>query len=340
MIPGSTMSMENLMKYHTQKQLRTSYEEIFSHPYVVEKMKKIGLSIDPSLSDLEKHYCIINELRGEFADKYEFAKDKTECIKNKITEYKSYYEKEINHKIRGAVRNDLPVTDDDIKWPPSYVSYHCKQEGFNAKLSSLHIVLLYQLGFAKNIILSNLEPLLKDLAKGVAVANFIDELKKQLPENETSYAITKTLDSAPNFTNPINAKVESVAHSFICFELNARYSNLKKFKQGLEQRGYINKDFPIEVFRRVFLCTDDSLKDKLIRQPVEPIVWIANKSHLGYLIKQLSKNNIITEKDYYKIAENCFLFEGSPILHKVFHGMQLPAVNAKRKLDQICSLLT
>ncbi len=194
MIPGSDMRMEELLMYHTHKQLRTSYEEIFKKASVIKKMKEMGLSINPTLSNLEKHFHVIDELRKEFAGKYEFARDKIECTKNKILDYQHYYDRKLSHKILGVIQNDLPVTDDDIKWPPSYVSYHCKQEGFDARLSSLHIVILYQLGFAENIILRNLEPFLKELAKGVAIVNFIDELNKQLPPNTVKLNVSKKDD--------------------------------------------------------------------------------------------------------------------------------------------------
>jgi len=191
MIPGSDLRMEELLMYHTRKQLRTSYEEIFEKASVIKKMKEMGLSINPTLSNLEKHFHVIDELRKEFAGKYEFARDKIECTKNKILDYQHYYDRKLSHKISGVIHNDLPVTDDDIKWPPSYVAYQCKQEGFDAELCTLHIVILYQLGFAENIILRNLEPFLKELAKGVAIVNFIDELSTQLPPNTVKINTSK-----------------------------------------------------------------------------------------------------------------------------------------------------
>jgi len=114
---------------------------------------------------------------------------------------------------------------------------------------------------------------------------------------------------------------------------------LKKFKAELEHLGYISKNLPLDEFRRVFMCNDDGLSDKFKKQPAKPIDWLVNKSHLGYLIKQLSKNKVINEKEYYKIAESCFLFKGEPISNTVFHGMQLPATNAMKKIDRIALLL-
>ena len=165
MVPGYEMSMENVLDYHTKKQLGLVYDKFISYPGVVEKMGKIGLSINPKVSELENHYCIINILREEFRSKYEFAVDKLECITNKIQEYRTYYEEKLTHRVYGVVRTDLAVTDQDMKWPPSYVTYHCKKEGFDATLSSLHIVMLYQLVFAERFAVSRLEIFLKELAK-------------------------------------------------------------------------------------------------------------------------------------------------------------------------------
>lgn len=123
------------------------------------------------------------------------------------------------------------------------------------------------------------------------------------------------------------------------FELNANYSKLRAFRAELEHHGYIDTNVPTETFRRIFSFQEDPLTDKLKQQTNKPIEWLNNKSHLGYLIKQLSKNNIITGKEYYKVAENCFLFKGEPISNTVFHGMQLPSEPAKRKIAKIVALL-
>jgi hypothetical protein len=241
MIPGSDMTMEKLLEYHTKRQLRTSYEEVFKRPYVMDEMEKFGLSVNPSLSDLERHYSIINELRAEFAGKYEFAKDKIECTKNKILDYQHYYDEKLNHKISGIVQNDLPVTDDDIKWPPSYVSYHCKQEGFDAKLSSLHILILYQLGFAENIILRNLEPFLKELAKGIAIANFIDELKKRLPAKEITHT---EIEDIKDLQRPINGKSElsNIQSDSITLRTVCKKENYDALIQQLHDHCFIDKN--------------------------------------------------------------------------------------------------
>ena len=179
----------------------------------------------------------------------------------------------------------------------------------------------------------------KNVAELIQEKNYEKDLKEhnsELPNRkghlgESNNAIYDNgTEKTPKIPTPANLTY---------FELYAKHENLKKFKSELEHLGYIAKDLPVEYFRRVFLFKDDYIKDKLKQQPCIPIEWLANKSHLGYLIKQLYKNKVIIEKEYYKIAENCFLYQGQPIPNTVFHGMQLPAINARKKLDRITALL-
>jgi len=291
-------------------------------------------TINPETNEQSNTY---NFFKHNIDKLLEVAGDPLQAIEYIIGDLEDKYKHAIIEKGSDGKEKYKPV----IKWDRVTIGFYCNQQRPDITLDHiLYYLVVEKYGDKKIVERGLLSCALHELSCGVAYSLILCDLKKRRKEYDNT--VSSELNDSQKTTNVNKQKVvfPSTANSSITyFELNASYSNLKKFKQGLEQRGYLNKDFPIEVFRRVFLCKDDSLKDKLIRQPVEPIIWKTNKSHLGYLIKQLSKNNVITEKEYYKIAENCFLFEGTPILNTVFHGMQVPAVNAKKKLDQICNLL-
>jgi hypothetical protein len=270
-----------------------------------------------------------------------------------IMELQSRYSRKIApHKLY------LPISECER----SAIGFYCMQANFDPQIKHLlHFLFLKQ---SENVIEFNgsiLVDILDDFDTGIfdaySLSNLIHEKefygKTENNNQEYHTEFPKDVESLLKFiktalvnnaatnreSSPESTVKAPVPVNLTYFELNAKQEYMKSFKLELEHAGYIAKGLPLDVFRRVFIFKDDYLKDKLKQQSCIPIDWLVNKSHLGYLVKQLSKHNVIIEKDYYKIAENCFLFKGNPIPNTVFHGMQLPAINVKRKLDRIALLL-
>jgi hypothetical protein len=235
----------------------------------------------------------------------------------------------------------LPV----IEWDLSSLAFYCVLWGYEANVYDL---LFPMFSFSKqkggsSFDFDSYADLVNELDTGFKDAKDVMELllDNKLDGDQSEYqenAIKSTGNKTTlRATDKGNKKTPGVSSSdnLKYFEINTTYNKLKGFRNELEHLGYLDKNVSAENFRKIFLSQDDPLREKLKRQTNEPIVWLVNKSHLGYLIKLLAQNNIITVKDYYKIAENCFLFNGEPISNTVFHSMQPPSENAKRKIAKI-----
>lgn len=207
MIPGTEISMESLLKYHRSRFYKNVHDEIFNKAGLIKAIEIMGFTNNLHLSHLEHHFKAINRLRDKFDERCKLAgkSNLLNCYDNKILEIAGMYEVPPRFKHRGVL-NDIDVNladirHEDIRWPADYITYHCWQEGFDAELSDLGLLTMYEVGTVESFAIKRIGGFLRELYKGVAFARFINELR------EERYSLSGLPQIDPLATNSIRQSV-------------------------------------------------------------------------------------------------------------------------------------
>jgi len=331
------------------KRAVSDYNERFFGEMMLEEFQaelgKYGLTTASTILELETSFGSLLKLRGTYEQTCKLAQNELTCLLATIEDIQAEYMVELTEQFFDELQNKqitIPMRFYN-GWSFDYLAFQCMQEGYNATIFELRRCFLTSEDLERGTWDEDiLKEKLESLSLGVAQSLLLKELEERRNElMPPSKKIVKHQKLGSNNLNTEKGKLDlaGMNNAPTYFELKANYYSLKKFKHELEHHRYIINDLPMDNFRRIFLCQDDPQFDKIKSAPIIPIDWAVAKSHLGFLIKLLSKQKIIIGKEYYKIAENCFRFKGEPIANSVFHDMQLPAENAKRILQRIADTL-
>lgn len=184
MIPGSDLTMQAVIKFHITSMYKDTYKTVFlNKPALAEKIRLMGFSDNPRLSELDVYFRKINKLEQTFEKKCVLAgkSNLAKCLDNKISELKSKYEIKPIFPKRLIFPQPNPLLEVDvrdalIRWPPAYVSFHCWQEGYDVQLYDLGFLYLFEVSGAEAVALKSIEPFLFELYRGVSHAIFLDKL--------------------------------------------------------------------------------------------------------------------------------------------------------------------
>ncbi|SHF53869.1 hypothetical protein [Flavisolibacter ginsengisoli] len=207
MIPGTTETMETLLRFQTEKIGYKLFDEMTSHVIVKEKFTQLGITPEITLEEVGKKYDQYSGIWTEFIKRFDFAGDKIGCIDLHIAKIRKKYETVLPGNDYISVLLNADVPGGKWHWPAGYVSYHCKMEGYNAQLKDLSLPLVSMLGFAERYIVAKIEAALNLISLGYANAKFHNSLlkkKEELTGEKHHYVPFSIIELHESFSDKIN----------------------------------------------------------------------------------------------------------------------------------------